>query len=77
MMEIFLSRSIPVNSAYWLHIPSEQEDDMLGIFANVFKRATYQDEQELHRDLRGDFRPPFHLSQQTRRQNGWRGDHDD
>lgn len=50
---------------------------MLGIFANAFKRATFQDEQELHRDLRGDFRPPFHLSQETHRRTGWKGEQDD
>lgn len=39
---------------------------MLGIFSNVFKRATYLDEQELHREMRGDFRPAFHLSRDPR-----------
>lgn len=39
-------------------LPSEQEDDMLGIFSDVFKRATYQDLP--HPEQRGDWHPPTH-----------------
>lgn len=45
---------------------------MFGIFADVFKRATYQDDVELYRNMRGDFRPPVHHSYEVRRRNGWR-----
>ncbi|MGY3439246.1 MULTISPECIES: hypothetical protein [unclassified Marinovum] len=43
---------------------------MFGIFADVFKRATYQDDVELYQSMRGDFRPPVHWSYETRKRLG-------
>lgn len=50
---------------------------MLGIFANAFKRATYQEDSRPDSALRADERPPFHWSYETCRRMGWKADADE